>query len=133
MEITCKYLKQAARNESDFPCWLLSEDPAEITAHYRVAVRVIRAKARDLGYAIGEHGTFIRDLDVIAAPWVEDVVDPESLVQAISMALIGLKWNIVDMNRERKPHNRQGTVFVIGRKAWVDISIMAPYPAGGAR
>lgn len=125
MEITCAYLKQAARSETDFPCWLTSEDPAEITAHYRVAVRVIRAKAKELGYAIGEHGSFVRDLDVIAAPWVEKVADSRELLRAVSLALIGLEWHVGDMNQGRKPHGRQGTVFPIGRKAWVDISIMA--------
>jgi hypothetical protein len=125
MDITCRYFDHAATDEADFPCWLKSEDPAEITAHYRVAVKVVRRVARELGYAIGEHGTFVRDLDVIAAPWVEDVAEPRVLLRAVSMALIGLEWEVTSMNAARKPHNRQGTVFAIGRRAYLDISIMA--------
>ena len=34
----------------------------------------MRLKARELGYALGVHGSAERDLDVIAAPWTEDAV-----------------------------------------------------------
>lgn len=35
----------------------------------------IRAVAREIGYAIGVHGTLERDLDLIAAPWTEKALE----------------------------------------------------------
>lgn len=37
-------------------------------------VEKIRELAKEVGYAIGEHGTQERDLDLIAAPWSEEAL-----------------------------------------------------------
>lgn len=37
-------------------------------------IEQIRAAAREIGYAIGVHGTLERDLDLIAAPWTEEAL-----------------------------------------------------------
>lgn len=37
----------------------------------------LRARAYELGYAIGVHGSIKRDIDLIGVPWAEHAVDPE--------------------------------------------------------
>ena len=49
----------------------------------------IRELAREIGYAIGEHGTKERDLDLIAAPWTEQAakLNPWEVMQHIADGL----------------------------------------------
>lgn len=49
---------------------------------------VIREAARAHGYAIGVHGSMQRDLDLIAAPWVADASDADTLARAIRDAIV---------------------------------------------
>lgn len=56
-------------------------------------IEQIRALARQVGYAIAVHGTLECDLDLIAAPWVEDAVTPEQLLNHIAD---GIGGRIVD-------------------------------------
>lgn len=87
---------------------------------------------RQLGYAIGVHGSQMRDLDLIAAPWVDEAplgtpgpATPLELAESIAHALPG---NVAGKG-ETKPHGRLG--FVIyprirwGVDAWyIDLSVM---------
>lgn len=81
----------------------------------RAAVRypeilpVVRNIARAHGYAIGVHGSQVHDLDLIAAPWVDDAAAPEVLVEAIRAAVDGLLLGAPDRTPAVKPH---------GRRAW---------------
>lgn len=43
----------------------------------------IRDVAREHGWAIGEHGSMVRDIDLIGVPWTGDATAPEVLVGAI--------------------------------------------------
>jgi hypothetical protein len=55
-----------------------------IDPDYGRAYTLIRKLAWDQGYAIGLHGSFTRDLDLIAVPWQEDrTFDPQHLVNRI--------------------------------------------------
>ena len=46
-------------------------------------VKVIRDIARKHGWAIGVHGSMVRDIDLIGIPWTDDAIEPESLVDNI--------------------------------------------------
>ena len=87
----------------------------------------IRELAREVGYAIGEHGSKERDLDLIAVPWTEDAVDPLSLVCHIAIGLKsveGKQARVVD-GGETRPHGRVGYNIQLG--GWyklIDISVM---------
>jgi hypothetical protein len=96
------------------------------------AVNVARNVGRQLGYAVAVHGSRARDLDLIAAPWVDagaplapdGPVTPRELVEAIAEALPGIYGA-----PEKKPHGRVGYVIVpldrLGIDAWyIDLSIM---------
>lgn len=95
------------------------------------AIAVATNVGRQLGYAIGVHGSKMRDLDLIAAPWVDKAplapdgpVTARELVESICQALPG-----VASAPERRPHGRLGFVIVPrhrwGIDAWyIDISVM---------
>ena len=46
-------------------------------------VERIRDVAKEHGWAIGEHGSMVRDIDLIAVPWTADATTPDVLVGAI--------------------------------------------------
>jgi hypothetical protein len=50
-------------------------------------IPIVREAAKTCGYAIGVHGSMERDLDLIAAPWVEEAVSYEALIIVIKEAL----------------------------------------------
>ncbi len=79
----------------------------------------IRELAREVGYAIGEHGSKERDLDLIAAPWTEDAIGNYGLMKHIAE---GLGARIVEI--ERKPLGRYAaTIQMDGYYKAIDISV----------
>lgn len=81
----------------------------------------IRELAREVGYAIGEHGTKERDLDLIAAPWADEAVGNHALFEHIAK---GLGAKIVEI--ERKPLGRYAaTLQMDGFYKPIDISVCA--------
>lgn len=63
--------------------------------------------AKRLGYAIALHGSFLRDLDVVAVPWTDEAVSAEELAEALRAEVHG--W-LQDKTGRRdpapKPHGR---------------------------
>jgi len=55
---------------------------------YEKLIPIIRAYSRKKGYAIGVHGSLKRDLDLIAAPWIDRAISPRELMTGI-MKLVG--------------------------------------------
>lgn len=87
-------------------CWKCGNPTFEPDTKWRSprlpSVRAVRDLARKVGYAIGEHGSRERDLDLIAAPWTEDAVTPDELIKHLCTGL-----NAVEVGgREEKPHGR---------------------------
>ena len=82
-------------------------------------IELIRKLAKEVGYAVGVHGTQERDLDIIAAPWTDDAVNSWELMQHIAK---GLNAHIID--KERKPLGRHAaTIQIDGWYKPLDISI----------
>lgn len=91
---------------------------------------MIRALAWQEGYAIGMHGSFTRDLDIIAVPWAASPCDAAHLVQRI-LAATGLKNG--PTNPSTKPHGRLVWTLLMpdfGDPRFVDLSIF-PSATGG--
>lgn len=59
---------------------------AEIAALRRTPeiISRIRSLARELGWAIGVHGSLKRDIDLIGVPWTAEACDPDVLTRAIA-------------------------------------------------
>lgn len=64
-------------------------------------IKLIWKLAREVGYAVGVHGSLKRDMDLIAVPWVEDAVSPEMLVSHLCDGL-----NAAIVGSESKPCGR---------------------------
>jgi hypothetical protein len=92
----------------------------------------IRIVAREHGYAIGLHGSAVRDIDLIAAPWTEDASDTETLVEAIIDACNRTSpWHLAFLNdhdgngiKNAKPHGRRCWSIHLGGGVYVDLSVM---------
>jgi hypothetical protein len=93
---------------------------------YAIRLPIIRAVARRFGYAIGLHGSGQRDLDLIAAPWVETAHTAEELVEAVSLAVQGVVVDFPGMekNPSRRPHGRLAWSIQIGAGRYIDLSVM---------
>ena len=85
----------------------------DLEKFYQSVLPKIRAAARKCGYAIGVHGSMRRDLDLIAAPWVAEHADKDTLVRAIHMAACGMTQTSYNWRSDQKPCGRVGTVFPI--------------------
>lgn len=84
----------------------------------------IRTLAREVGYAIGVHGTMERDLDIIAMPWVAEAVMPMELAQHIASGLDGI---VLDYQIQDKPCGRWScNISPSGWFKMIDLSVMPP-------
>jgi hypothetical protein len=109
-------------HEETLDCWV-TRDHA-----FRCAQNVARAK----GYAVALHGSQIKDVDLIAAPWTESASEtsPHTLAALIAYSLPG----VLERDRDgeagtAKPHGR--VAFTIspyttyGADHWyIDLSVM---------
>lgn len=94
-----------------------------IDPDYGRVYTIARNLAWEEGYAIGLHGSFTRDLDMIAVPWAERACEAEHLIRRIVDAT-GLKLrNGVAV----KPHGRRAWTLLFpafGDPRFVDLSVM---------
>ena len=63
--------------------------PVQLGRVYTDALVLARAAAREHGYALAVHGSQMRDLDLIAVPWVGEASEAEVLAEAIRAAVGG--------------------------------------------
>lgn len=97
-----------------------------IDPDYGRVYTMVRKLAWEEGYAIGLHGSFTRDLDLIAVPWVDKPREPEHLVRRIVDAT-GLK--LARDEPGQKPQGRLAWTLVFPAFAdprFVDLSIVTP-------
>lgn len=84
-------------------------------------MRLIWKLAREVGYAVGVHGSLRRDFDLIAAPWTDDAV---STTVFVGHMVKGLPASIVGVNTV-KPHGRVAvTLQIDGWFKPIDLSIL---------
>ena len=65
-------------------------------------IRLIWQLAREVGYAVGVHGSLKRDFDLIAAPWTEEAVGPHELIKHLCGGMNATVFGII----EHKPLGR---------------------------
>lgn len=111
-----------------------------------VLIPAFRLRARQLGYAIGVHGSLAHDIDLIAVPWRDGAASPRDLadaVQSIAVAVtsLGTLGNVDGAANPgyfesgcpgAKPHGRLGWVFHLPGGPYVDLSVVSPAVAKGA-
>lgn len=100
-------------------------------------VKQIREVAREHGWAIGVHGSLVRDIDLIGIPWTNEASTPEVLVQAI-VRVTGYTRHGVSVGHPR-PGGRRSALLVhadasfehTDKGAWtppaIDLSLMPSF------
>lgn len=101
-----------------------------IDPDYARVFTIARCIAWSEGYALTMHGSFTRDLDLLAVPWTEKATDPEHLVRRIVGNLEDLDLLVKDPNARSqatlKPHGRLAwtlTFKAFGDPRFVDLSV----------
>ena len=88
----------------------------------------IREAAKELGYAIGLHGSLARDFDIVAIPWTIQAASSDNTAKAIYTAAKGERWRLWWDEGKPKPHGRKAYSFDWNEtnKNWgyCDLSIM---------
>lgn len=95
-----------------------------IDPDYARVFTMARCLAWAEGYALMMHGSFTRDLDLLAVPWTERACDPEKLVRRIEQAA---DLRIITDEPGQKPHGRLAWTMVFtgfGDPRFVDIGVM---------
>lgn len=92
---------------------------------YVAILPLLQSVARDHGYALAVHGSMHTDLDLIAAPWIDEASDAKTLAEAIRVAVNGQEREQFP-NPARKPHLRKAWSFYLDDKnsPYIDISIL---------
>lgn len=84
-------------------------------------IEKIRALAKEIGYAIGVHGTLERDLDVIAAPWTEEALK-YNWREVMDHIAKGMNGRVVEASW--KPLGRRAcTILIDGWYKDIDLSV----------
>jgi hypothetical protein len=104
---------------------------------YELLIGPLREKARELGYAIGVHGSLKRDIDLIACPWTSEATDARTLAEALQAVVAEINGNAhlswypgrgqeftLAGGPGMKPHGRLGWVINLGDGPYIDLSVM---------
>ncbi len=107
---------------------------------YKKLIEPLRARARELGYALAVHGTLKRDIDLLACPWVEDCASAEDLAEALRVVAHKIHghcmmkaveyndpWHLAGSPGD-KPHGRLTWCFYFGGPSYLDLSVMPTEP-----
>lgn len=102
-----------------------------IDPDYARVFTIARCIAWSQGYALVMHGSFTRDLDLLAVPWTERATDAEHLVRRIAGTLDELDILVKDTTAQsqasERPHGRRSwtlTFKAFGDPRFVDLSVM---------
>ena len=99
-----------------------------IDPDYARAYTKARLIAWSEGYALMMHGSFTRDLDLLAIPWEDRATDPDHLVKRIAIAT-GL--HVVGKPPTKKPHGRLSWTLIFPEfedPRFIDLSVMPRVP-----
>lgn len=114
---------------------------ARAPAVYATIYAIVRDKAREMGYAVGLHGSMQKDLDLILVPWTETASPEYETIMAICETIggfmirdgtLGGRWDVetkqmveaVIRNPEEKPHGRRAWAIQLGGGSYLDLSVM---------
>lgn len=102
-------------------------DPEAVEALARRIIRPLRDRAAQLGWAIAEHGSRRRDIDLVAIPWTEKAHPPEILAGSLRQVLnkmYPITLEVLPAEGQPKPHGRQCWSWWIRPWTYVDLSVM---------
>lgn len=117
------------------------KDVSNATA-YALLIPDLMKAGREVGYAIAIHGSWARDLDVIAVPWTAEAVSDERLIMHLMTAVDGKLRNggrkKEGSDEWERTHGSEPAIKPHGRRAWsihiglsglyIDVSVMPRAP-----
>lgn len=116
---------------------LFDPSPARAAA-YVALYPMLHAIAKRHGYALAVHGSFHRDMDLIAVPWIEEASEPLTLIKAFKKATATVVHHedgdhlFKDCNPTTKPHGRVAYSLHVTNKGmyggYLDISVLPKAP-----
>jgi hypothetical protein len=95
----------------------------------------MREAAKANGYALAVHGSLARDIDIIAAPWTEEAVAPDVLMEALRAACEGYlpaddstnEYDHTKRNPAPKPYRRLAfKLYPCDGGTYFDVSVLPP-------
>lgn len=91
----------------------------------------LRFVAERYGYALCVHGSLRRDIDLVAVPWRDCAIGPESLVEALANATKAItgtaRFREQDQAPEFKPQGRKSwSIYLtpLDDAPYIDLSVM---------
>lgn len=126
----------ARRATGDRGGTVMRDSPHDSRPLYELLIEPLRERARELGYALGVHGTLRYDIDLIACPWTEEAVPAHELAEALLLVagrVNGTAFMTPAEGKDRyhlagrpgnKPHGRLGWCFHLGSGPYIDLSVM---------
>jgi hypothetical protein len=117
-DVKCRLMQQARTDQPSAPAYGI------IDPDYARYYSIIRCTAWSYGYAIGMHGSFTRDLDLIMVPWTDEARDPAHVVKVIASRT---DLRLQSETPTSKPHGRMAYTLHLpgfGDPRWIDLSIM---------
>lgn len=107
-------------------------------------IEPLRVRAKELGYALGVHGSLARDIDLIAVPWTPEAVAARALAEALRDRAAELNDGVaLEVDRQgaanpdyfdngcrgNKPHGRLVWTYHLGGGPYIDLSVMPLAPS----
>lgn len=83
-----------------------------------------RDAARECGYALAEHGSKIKDFDLIAVPWIEQTTSMDQLVKRLCDTDPDKFFVVANDPKVPKPHGRFAYTIYVAGGTYIDLSIM---------
>ncbi len=106
---------------------------AMVPYYFMHVVPKLMTVAKRLGYAIALHGSFTRDLDVVAIPWTDEAVPAEELAESLRAEVHGwLQATSGKPDPIEKPHGRLCWSIHLEPDGigYIDLSVMPRTAAG---
>lgn len=90
-------------------------------------IDVLRQNAKNNGYALAVHGSLLRDIDLIAVPWINRPKAPSTLHKSLfKLAKVLYKYAYTAKKPTLKPQGRVAWVIHLGNGTYIDLSVMSP-------
>lgn len=108
-------------------------DPLAVAELARRILRPLRDRAKGCGYALTEHGSRARDIDLVAIPWTVEATSADHLAEILRCTLNGMyriTLEVAPGEGPPKPHGRLCWSFWIRPWTYVDLSVMPRLAAG---
>jgi len=103
--------------------------PLTVREVFEQHIERLRQVAREHGYALAVHGSLERDIDLLAAPWVEEASDADTLAIALRDAVHGAFGTTLEGDPQPeglRPHGRRSWAFITPESThtYFDLSVM---------